>query len=112
VNGVNELLNVCLAPIQLYPIDPSQGLGSILDSVCTRVTMLPSQLAQLLLVVPKEDQGAAESTSTKSTSTLELLVISGEPCSVSLLEDYQNCEYFSNTHLLNLYGQTETTGDC
>jgi acyl-coenzyme A synthetase/AMP-(fatty) acid ligase len=112
VDGVNELLNVCLAPIQLYPIDPSQGLGSILDSVCTRVTMLPSQLAQLLLVVPKEDQGAAESTSTKSTSTLELLVISGEPCSVSLLEDYQNCEYFSNTHLLNLYGQTETTGDC
>ncbi len=74
-----------------------RGIECILHSPCTQITMLPSQLEQLLLlpVAP--------------THSLDMIIISGEPCKASLLINFD--QKFPKTRLINLYGQTESTGD-
>ena len=102
VDGIHELLSALLFPPNvLYAIDPNtlatRGVECILHSPCTQVTMLPSQLEQLLLLpVP-------------TTLFLDTIIISGEPCKASILADFD--QKFPKTRLVNLYGQTESTGD-
>jgi acyl-CoA synthetase (AMP-forming)/AMP-acid ligase II len=72
-----------------------EGLAAILRAEPTQLLLLPSQLSQLLLLPQCE--------------TLQRLIISGEQVSRFMVE--QVCSKYPNLQLINLYGQTETTGD-
>ena len=102
VDGVTELLGALLfPPSQLVAVEPDElqkeGIGALLDADVTQLTLLPSQLLQVLLL-PKE-----------RFACLERVICSGEPCTSALVDSFR--EILPNTTLINLYGQTETTGD-
>ena len=107
VDGVTELLGPLLFPQHqqqeqvIVALEPeklqNEGIGAFLDAGVTQLTLLPSQLAQLLLL-PKE-----------RLVTLKRVIISGEPCTAALLSMFQ--DHLPYATLINLYGQTETTGD-
>jgi acyl-CoA synthetase (AMP-forming)/AMP-acid ligase II len=112
VDSITELFSALLYPPGvLYALDPNelagQGVSVILSTPCTRVTMLPSQLSQLLLLL------STTTTATENShplhSALKTIIVSGEPCPGSLLIPFR--KHFPNTRLVNLYGQTESTGD-
>jgi acyl-coenzyme A synthetase/AMP-(fatty) acid ligase len=103
VDAITELFSSLLFPPSvLYAFDPlelaSRGVELILHSPCTQVTMLPTQLEQLLLLSPPQEK-----------HSLQTIIVSGEPCKACILPKFQH-EY-PNTKLINLYGQTESTGD-
>ena len=112
VDSITELFGALLfPPTVLVGFDQdelaSQGLGAILLNKqfrVTQVTMLPSQLSQLLLLLP-----SSPSTQQQHDISLERVIVSGEPCSVSLYQNFVN--KLPGVALINLYGQTETTGD-
>lgn len=100
VDGVNELLASLLDPNSILVSVPprelqSHGIASIYDK-CTQLLLLPSQLNQLLLL----------RTPSKS---LERVLISGEVCSSMLVKSFTSS--YKSCELINLYGQTESTGD-
>jgi acyl-CoA synthetase (AMP-forming)/AMP-acid ligase II len=102
VDSITELFGALLHPPSVLVAVPpddlrSQGVGALLEINPTQVTLLPSQLAQLLLL-PIE-----------SRASLERVIISGEPCSESLWNKFR--ETMPQCQLINLYGQTESTGD-
>lgn len=110
VDGVTELLGGILFPQYsssssshqgIVAFEPEvlqhEGIGAFLDAGVTQLTLLPSQLAQLLLL-PKE-----------RFSNLDRVIVSGEPCPAALLGNFK--EHLPHATLINLYGQTETTGD-
>ena len=105
VDGVTELWGGLLDPQSvLVAVSPEQLQGQgiitlIEDMECTQLLLLPSQLNQLLLIDKKS-----------TTSTLERCIVSGEVLSTSQYEKFRLS--FPKTQLINLYGQTETTGDC
>ena len=104
VDSITELFGTLLHPPSvLVAVEPEDlrdnGLVALLDAVHpTQITMLPSQLATLLLL-PKEN-----------FLSLDRIIISGEPCPVSLV-GLMTEKLPSNCQVLNLYGQTESTGD-
>jgi acyl-CoA synthetase (AMP-forming)/AMP-acid ligase II len=127
VDGITELwcclldpnpnsILVCVPPIRLE----SYGIVTLVnDAKCTQLLLLPSQLHQLFLatrssLTVNEDSQEGRSSTTKNDSngncTLERVIVSGEVCTAALLEQFRR--EFPNTQLINLYGQTETTGDC
>lgn len=113
VDGVNELLAGLLFPATvLYALNPddlaNRGVRSILDTPCTRATMLPTQLVALLETLRVESRMEPKLLHSKQHS-LDIIVISGEPCPASLPSLFR--KVFSTSKLINLYGQTETTGD-
>lgn len=63
----------------------------------TQITLLPSQLEQLLFIHSKPLRG------------LERVIVSGEPCSECLYRLFR--KKWPKCQLINLYGQTESTGD-
>lgn len=103
VDGVHELLSVLLTthgdhtPGSFYCGKDLHDLASH----STRITMLPSQLGQIL--------------SSTLRSPLELVVVSGEPCPPSIIGQFQvaikNKSFADTVRLFNFYGQTETVGD-
>jgi acyl-coenzyme A synthetase/AMP-(fatty) acid ligase len=104
VDGVTELwgslldhrsLLVAVAPERLQ----AEGIVCLLQSPmeCSQLLLLPSQLHQLLILSPV-------------FSCLERLIVSGEPCPFNVLEKFQSL--YPRAQVINLYGQTETTGDC
>ena len=100
VDGVTELWCALLDPsVVLIAVNPTklqqEGIQLFLQLECTQLLLLPSQLVQLLLL--------------PTSPTLERVIVSGEPCSAALLKNFQS--KYANTELINLYGQTETTGD-
>ncbi|KAI2509685.1 hypothetical protein MHU86_4667 [Fragilaria crotonensis] len=109
VDGVTELLGGILFPqhsfssshqgiVALEPeVLQNEGIGAFLAAGVTQLTLLPSQLAQLLLL-PND-----------RFSTLDRVIVSGEPCPAALLGEFR--EQVPHATLINLYGQTETTGD-
>jgi acyl-coenzyme A synthetase/AMP-(fatty) acid ligase len=111
VDGVNELLGALLVfPPQaqtqkLVVVHPDQlqheGIVALLDAGVNQLTLLPSQLAQLLLLLSNKVQF--------DRTTLTRVIVSGEPCPSHLIRTFQ--EQFPKATLINLYGQTETTGD-
>lgn len=100
VDGITELwctlldrnsMLVTIPPMTLQ----AEGLAAILRAKPTQLLLLPSQLGQLLLL-PK-------------CETLQRIIISGEQASrVSVERVYSQ---YPNIQLINLYGQTETSGD-
>jgi len=70
----------------------------VLNLEPTQLTLLPSQLSQLLLLEPSK------------LASLERVILSGEALSEALWENARNLLPV-NCHILNLYGQTESTGD-
>lgn len=124
VDGVTELLSgllsfesllVCPDPIMLQ----NQGIAAVLlsgetSAKCTQVTLLPSQLQQLLLVLEDDHQRhkVDEKSSIKNKTPpvyLGRVIVSGEACPVQVLESFRRL--LPLAELINLYGQTETTGD-
>eukprot|EP00977_Amphora_coffeiformis_P021280 scaffold9134_cov170-Amphora_coffeaeformis.AAC.4 len=110
VDSITELLGTLLHPPSiLVAVDPDvlrdQGLVALLSSTTsfspppTQITMLPSQLSILLNHLPNE-----------TLACLERIIISGEPCPGSLV-----CRFSEKLdpacQVINLYGQTESTGD-
>lgn len=101
VDSITEMFSSLLfPPTVLYAFLPeeldSRGVELICDSPCTQVTMLPSQLEQLLLLSPQKH-------------SLQTVIVSGEPCKACILSRFQ--QTYPSTRLINLYGQTESTGD-
>ena len=108
VDGITELLSGLLFPPGvLYTFDQkelaTQGIAAILTSPCTRLTLLPSQLSQLLMLLSQSEDSALKE------SELRTVIVSGEPCSPSIVMQFRN--HFPKAKLINLYGQTESTGD-
>lgn len=102
VDGVTELLGtllhppsvlVAVAPVQLE----KRGIVAALDMNPTQITLTPSQLKQLLLL-PK-----------KPVACLERVISSGEPLTAHLFRKV--IRVLPDCQFINLYGQTETTGD-
>ena len=110
VDSIAELLGTLLHPPSiLVAVDPDvlrdQGLASLLSSASdfspppTQITMLPSQLSLLL-----------NHLSNDTLACLERVIISGEPCPESLVCRFSE-KLSSSCQVINLYGQTESTGD-
>ena len=100
VDGVTELWGALLHPTSVLVAVPplqlqQQGVGAFLLLEISQILLLPSQLSQLLLLPP--------------IASLKRVLVSGEPCESALLFQFQ--KQYPETQLLNLYGQTETTGD-
>ena len=108
VDGITELWCCLLDPDSvLVGVAPSRlqrnGIASLIhDAKCTQLLLLPSQLHQLFLVVAGNNGD--------DCAHLDRLIVSGEVCTTALLERCR--QKFPNVQLINLYGQTETTGDC
>lgn len=104
VDGVTELLSALLYGGCLVDIEHWKGLPERVD--IDRVTLLPSQLEQLLRIVEDGEVG--------TKSSIGMICLSGEICphAVAASKHFGGEKgYFRKTMLLNLYGQTETTGD-
>ena len=90
-------------------IMPSLRLSSMLDIASedglrvTRMTCLPSQLDQAFRHHEKREDDW--------TTTLDLVVVSGEPCMRSLPLVFDQKMFKEKAILVNLYGQTESSGD-
>jgi acyl-CoA synthetase (AMP-forming)/AMP-acid ligase II/outer membrane protein assembly factor BamB len=103
VDSLTELLGALLQPKEslLVAVEPTdlrdQGLAAVLDLQPTQITLLPSQLALVLSLPPS------------TYASLERVIVSGEPCPVALLECFR--DKLPGRQLINLYGQTESTGD-
>lgn len=106
VDGVTELWGGLLDPMNvIVSVLPMQlrdrGVVALVEDMdCTQLLLLPSQANQLLLASSK----------TNSFLNLDRIIVSGEVCSAMLWEQFQI--RYPKTQLINLYGQTETTGDC
>eukprot|EP00980_Cylindrotheca_fusiformis_P002503 scaffold586_cov68-Cylindrotheca_fusiformis.AAC.12 len=103
VDGVNELWTSLLdidssVLITIPPLQLQQyGIAAIYDK-CTQLLLLPSQLHQMLLLPTK-------------SHSLDRVLISGEVCSTSLVREFRSIYKDGGAELINLYGQTESTGD-
>ena len=106
VDGVTELWGGLLDPMNvIVSVLPTQlrdrGVVALVEDMdCTQLLLLPSQANQLLLASSK----------TNSFLNLDRIIVSGEVCSSMLWEQFQI--RYPKIQLINLYGQTETTGDC
>lgn len=101
VDGLHELLSVCVAGA-LHLLPPNQTIPQAMvqtDVSCSTITLLPSQLRQVLDTISEPCQ-------------VPHVIVSGEACPAALLRDIGASPHFHATRLYNLYGQTETTGDC
>jgi AMP-binding enzyme len=90
-------------PARLY----SEGIRALLDDLApTQITLLPSQLWQLLTLVDTE-------TKDNPLESLERIICSGEAFSVALWQRIEAVllPLLPSVEILNLYGQTESTGD-
>lgn len=116
VDSIAELLGTLLTPDSVLVSLPGKShtsqlvdIGCLVEKTsCSQISMLPSQLEQLLRY---------HQLSPESMSSLERIIISGEPCIESLWRDFRHTFYDDDVRkyrcqLLNLYGQTETTADC
>lgn len=109
IDGITELFGPLLSGIPLWwpskDIAQSGGIISIVTNCLkigvTRITLIPSQLAQLLSISPN--------LLVTNPKSLRMIIISGEECTLQLLESYK--AHYSTCCLLNLYGSTEVTGD-
>ena len=124
VDGVNALLGALLVfppssssssssfnrkiqsqPQKLVAVNPDQlqreGIVALLDAGVNQLTLLPSQLTQLLMLLSNKARF--------DRTPLTRVIVSGEPCPSHLIRTFQ--EQFPKAALINLYGQTETTGD-
>ncbi len=123
VDSIVEIFGPLLAgvslwcPLQLHGQDttPYRGFGlhyfldmAINDGIrITRMTCLPSQLGQALRI-QKED---TRSDTKEWTRVLDFVIVSGEPCPSSLPALFEDCMSKKKSMLVNLYGQTESSGD-
>jgi len=113
VDGVNELWGGLLDPhsVALFPARfQAHGVAGFLvehTTACTQLLLLPSQAQQLVVLVTTT--AAAAAAAACSAVTLERIILSGEVCSSQLFQQLRTC--FPTVQILNLYGQTETTGD-
>ena len=105
VDGVSELWGALLDSnnvlVSVTPIElRAKGVVTLVEDMkCTQLLLLPSQVSQLLLV----------SSERVASHNLERIILSGEVCSTMIWKKFQTV--YPLTQLINLYGQTETTGD-
>lgn len=136
VDSIAEIYGSLLAGVPLWcPLlydmyDESIGRGfGLLDLLeiatqsgvyITRFTCIPSQLNQVFSLIHDKEQYKQDHESkvnpSKSTITwidyINMIVVSGEPCPLSLVEMYESTMSKRQKALLvNLYGQTESSGD-
>lgn len=111
LDGISELLGTLLHPPSvLVALEPDKlradGVYALLrNAKPTQITLLPSQLAQLVLLPVQlgDDEDSL-------LSSLERVVVSGEPFTESLL-NRSRAVLPPRCQVLNMYGQTESTGD-
>ncbi|CAB9499891.1 D-alanine--D-alanyl carrier protein ligase [Seminavis robusta] len=115
VDAIAELLGTLLTRESLLValVHNNSGTNSFVETLnmarlieetqCHQISLLPSQLDPILRLQQHHHQ---------SLVSLQRIVISGEPCLPSLWHCF--CQVFASNscQLINLYGQTETTGDC
>lgn len=124
VDSVAEIFGSLCAGVPLwFPLntkgDAVNALMSPLLSsstiIPTHVTMLPSQLYHVLTTLERRRSRSSSSVNNKLLPTLfdglRLVVVSGKPCNLRLVERFCCCRSSSSPLLVNLYGQTETAGD-
>jgi non-ribosomal peptide synthetase component F len=107
VDSMVEIFAPLLAAIPLWkPLNVDDGLLAFAPVAATmgvsRLTLLPSQLQKALMLEPS----FAGST---IWPQLKYIHVSGEPCSVMLVEMVK--KYIPQCVLINLYGSTEVAGD-
>lgn len=112
VDGITELLQTLLCPesilVTVHPdVLRDHGAASLLALRPTQMTLLPSQLAQILRLLSISDDLSRE----HDGSSLERIIISGERCSPALLAIFGQWSRNKKVQLINLYGQTESTGE-
>uniref|UniRef100_A0A448YYU0 Carrier domain-containing protein n=1 Tax=Pseudo-nitzschia multistriata TaxID=183589 RepID=A0A448YYU0_9STRA len=106
VDGVTELWGALLDPMNvLVSVPPLQlrarGIVVLIDEMkCSQLLLLPSQASQLLLA----------SSNNNPFPHLQRVIVSGEVFSPTLFGRFRI--QYPKVQLINLYGQTETTGDC
>ncbi|KAG7358964.1 non-ribosomal peptide synthetase [Nitzschia inconspicua] len=116
VDSIAELLGTLLAPETVLVsllggpyATQLTDIGTLVQSTeCCQVSMLPSQLEQLLRY---------RQSYPNACSSLKRIIISGEPCTENLWNAFRRAFYDVDKEefhcqLVNLYGQTETTADC
>lgn len=112
VDGVTELLGALLEPASLLVTlaDPEElqahGVAAFFSAdrrSPSQITLLPSQLEQLFVLLASSKQQPIVLTG------LERIIVSGEPCTERLYRAVRS--QLPQCQLINLYGQTETTGD-
>ncbi|KAG7354917.1 non-ribosomal peptide synthetase [Nitzschia inconspicua] len=116
VDSIAELLGTLLAPETVLVsllggphATQLTDIGTLVQSTeCCQVSMLPSQLEQLLRY---------RQSYPNACSCLKRIIISGEPCTENLWNAFRRAFYDVDKEefhcqLVNLYGQTETTADC
>ena len=118
VDSMCEIFATLLAGVPLWLPSPdllsSQGLvGTVAEAArvrATRITCLPSQMEQIL----SSRKSGVGNQDEWPWSTLNLAIVSGEPCPPSLpplWERVVNEVSLGKKLLINLYGQTETSAD-
>ena len=125
VDAIAERLGTLLEPESLLvALAPSSVKSMTMDidtiiaqTKCTQITMLPSQLTQWLVLFEGNNCNSDTDNVAQHRHHVKRIIISGEPCSESLWKTFHSIFYDStkqtySCELINLYGQTETTGDC
>lgn len=105
VDGVHELLSVLFHDSPPAKIYCGKQLPDFAQNA-TRISLLPSQLLQLI-----ESSQVLKTTSKQNRSPLNTVIVSGELCPPVLVRRFLEHPLFENTRLFNFYGQTETVGD-
>jgi len=99
VDGIHELWGTLLDPdailVACRHAQDLQGVAVLVPHV-EQITLLPSQLDALLSLKC-------------SLAQLKRIIVSGEVCGAHLVQRMQQA--YPHVELVNLYGQTETTGD-
>jgi len=122
VHALAEIFSALLAGIPLW-VPPEQdlqagGLAGVLAGAAragvTRITLLPSQLDQILRHSHGDsvkEEGEKEESGLLSSNRLRVVIVSGEPLSSALVEAFCSIPSLANCKLVNLYGSTEVAGD-
>ena len=113
IDSIVEIVGSILGLVPIYapPYEAvtNYGIYGIIDTCneigITRITLLPTQLDLIFKLHASQSSEELH----RRWSTLKHVVVSGSPCSVSLVNLFKIMLPFS--YLINLYGSTEVAGD-
>ncbi len=113
IDSIVEIVGSILGLVPIYapPYETitNYGIYGVIDTCneigITRITLLPTQLDLIFKLHASQSSEELH----QRWSTLKHVVVSGSPCSVSLVNLFKKMLPFS--YLINLYGSTEVAGD-
>jgi acyl-coenzyme A synthetase/AMP-(fatty) acid ligase len=113
IDSIVEIIGSVLGLVPIYAppfeVITNYGIYGLIDACndigVTRITLLPTQLDLLFKL---QVSHTAEELHHR-WSSLKYVVVSGSPCSLSLVKEFKKMLPFA--YLINLYGSTEVAGD-